>query len=255
MRSEIKRARTTGRMQCTVSSESGEPPRDPQERQSASPSAEGKRSPVPTQTQVEHSVCQALFSCGCEQFRPVGETPGGHSLCQESFFVCTVKKIGNLPGAGSIFVETVVDCDSGTAFAKVYSEKSAMNAVDILRSRAMPHFQRRGCPIDAVHTLRRAEYCGLSPVHPFEAYLSASHIRHFSLSHACPRCRERCQRFYRLLLKDFFVPALRRNFQFSLSSLQKELDAFVESHNALHPEEEQESRETSWPSANFSVHP
>ncbi len=236
-------------------SDSGEKPRDLQERQLPCASPGGKRSAKPDQAHVGKAIRRTIFSCGCEQFRQASESCEARSLCQESFFVCSVKKFGNLPGAGSIFVETVVDCASGAAFAKVYSEKSAMNAVDTLRSRAVPHFQRRGCAVEAVHTPGTAEYCGFSPIHPFEAFLSESHIQHFSLGDACPRCRQRCERFYRLLRKDFFVPALRRSFQLSLSSLQQELDAFIESRNALQALEEQESHENSGRPANFSVHP
>ena len=47
----------------------------------------------------------------------------GHSLFQELFFFCTIKNVGDVPGTGCIYVETVVDRDSGIAFAKVYSAK------------------------------------------------------------------------------------------------------------------------------------
>src|SRR5580658_8171996 len=62
------------------------------------------------------------------------DTPagGGHSLFEELFFFCRVQKVGDLPGAECIYVETVVDRDSGLAFAKIYPTKSAMNAVDLL---------------------------------------------------------------------------------------------------------------------------
>ena len=199
----------------------------------------------------------AEFSCGCNLFGHTPDAPDSRAraLCQKSFLVCTVKKFGDLPGASSIFVEAAIDCASGTVFAKVYPEKSAMNGVDLLRSRAVPYLERRGWSIASVHTLSTSEYCGLTPIHPYEAYLSASHIRHCPLGDACPRCRQLCYRFYQLLMKDFFVPALRRNFQLSLSGLQRDLDAFVESHNARPPDNEQESQDNSWPPANFSVHP
>ena len=74
----------------------------------------------------------------------VGFPCQAHSLFQELFFFCTIKKVGDVPGAGCIYVETVVDRDSGVAFAKVYSAKNAINAVDILASRVVPFFERRG---------------------------------------------------------------------------------------------------------------
>src|ERR1700686_5417104 len=62
----------------------------------------------------------------------------GHSLYQELFFFCTVKNVGDIPGAGCIYVETVVDRNSGNAFAKVYPSKNTINAVEILKAASFP---------------------------------------------------------------------------------------------------------------------
>jgi len=257
MRSDIRRARPSNERQFKGISRSGEKPRDAQEQRLPSAKPGEQRSAKLTATQFEHADRNARFSCGCVQIRQDADAPDvrQRAVCQKSFFVCTVKKFGNLPGAGSIYVETVIDCASGAAFAKVYSGKSAMNGVDILHSRVVPYFERRGLEVTAVHTLSTNEYCGLSPIHPFEAFLSASHIRHLSLDDACPRCRQLCDRFYHLLLKDFFAPALRKNFQLSLSGLQRDLDAFVESRNIHQTDQEHQSQDDFGPPTNFSVHP
>src|SRR5579863_1379282 len=45
-----------------------------------------------------------------EDIRNEVEAPQrGHSLFQEMFFFCTVKRVGDIPAAGCIHVETVVD--------------------------------------------------------------------------------------------------------------------------------------------------
>ena len=254
MRSETRRFDAA---QPMSNSHSSERRRDAQEQYLASVSAREAPSIDLTHTPPEHLNRRARFSCGCVRFSHDDDAPDGRAraLCQKSFLVCTVKKFGDLPGAGNIYVETAIDCASGTAFAKMYSEQSAMNGVDLLRSRAVPYFERRGWNISSVHTLSTSEYCGLSPFHPFEAFLDACHIRHFALGDACPRCRQLCYRFYQMLMKDFFAPALRRNFQLSLSGLQKDLDAFVESHNARRPDNDQKSQDYLGPLENFSVHP
>lgn len=155
----------------------------------------------------------------------------GHSLFQEMFFFCTIKKVADLPGSGCIFVETVVDRDSGISFAKIYSSKSAMNAVDILTSRALPFFERQGVAIKEIHTRQTTEYRGLPPVHAYEAFLAAKHIRHLPMEHFGQSCNYLCEEFYRRLLKNFFPVALRRKFPLSLRDLQKDLDTFVEAYN------------------------
>jgi hypothetical protein len=156
----------------------------------------------------------------------------GHSLFQELFFFCTVKNVGDLPGTGCIYVETVVDRDSGVAFAKVYSARNAMNAVDILESRVLPFFDRLGAAIKEIHTRKTSEYCGFIHAHPFESLLAVSHIKHLPMEQSGQPCNYLCERFYRLLLKEFFPTALRRKFYLTLDELQKDLDAFVKDYNS-----------------------
>jgi hypothetical protein len=177
----------------------------------------------------------------------------GRSLFQEVFFFCTVKNIGDVPGPGCIYVETVVDRDSGFAFAKVYSGKNAMNAVDILASRVVPFFKRRGFAIKEIHTRKTSEYCGLPPVHPFETYLATTRIEHLPTEQPGQPYNYLCESFYRFLLKEFFLPALRKKFQMSLDGLQKDLDTFVEAYNAMQMKRENQIKNAPHPPANFPV--
>jgi hypothetical protein len=155
----------------------------------------------------------------------------GRALFQEVFFFCTIKNLGDIPGTGSIYVETVVDRDTGMAFAKVYSAKHPINAVDILASRVLPCFERRGQTIEEIHTRKTSEYCGLLPVHAYENFLATSHVRHLPKNQPGHPDNHLCEEFYRFLLKEFFLPALRRKFQITLDSLQKDLDIFVQAYN------------------------
>jgi hypothetical protein len=177
----------------------------------------------------------------------------GHSLFQEVFFFCTIKNVGDVPGAGCIYVETVVDHDSGIAFAKVYSAKNALNAVDILESRVLPFFERQGLAIKEIHTRKTNEYCGLLPVHPFETFLATARIRHLPMDQPGHPRHYLCEQFYRFLLKEFFMPALRRKFQISLQGLQKDLDVFVDAYNAMQMKHENATKREPPSAANFPV--
>jgi hypothetical protein len=177
----------------------------------------------------------------------------GISLFQEVFFFCTIKNVGDVPGAGCIYVETVVDRDTGFAFAKVYSARTAMNAVDILSSRVIPFFDRQGLAIKEIHTRKTCEYCGLIPVHPFETFLSTSHILHLPTDEPGQPCNYLCEQFYRFLLKEFFQPALRKKFQLSLNDLQKDLDTFVDAYNAMQKKHGIETRNGLPSLTNFPV--
>jgi hypothetical protein len=176
-----------------------------------------------------------------------------HTLFQELFFFCTIKNVGDVPGMGCIYVETVVDRDSGIAFAKVYSGRNAMNAVDILASRVVPFFERKGVAIGSIHTRKTSEYCGFPPVHPFETFLATSHIQHLRIDKSAQSDKYLCEQFYCYLLKEFFPAALRRTFRLSLDELQKELDAFVEAYNTMQIKHKNGMKSKPHPSANFPV--
>lgn len=177
----------------------------------------------------------------------------GPSLFQEVFFFCTVKQLGDIPGAGCIYVETVVDRNSGIAFAKVYSAKNPMNAMDILASRVVPYYERQGVAIKEIHTRKTSEYCGLPLMHPFETFLATSHIQHLPIDLPGHPHNHLCEQFYRFLLKEFFLSALRKKFSISLNELQKDLDTFVGAYNALQTKPKNDLKSDLHPSANFPV--
>jgi hypothetical protein len=177
--------------------------------------------------------------CRAGQFDPgnneVAPYPG-QSLIQESFFVCTVKDIGDIPEAGNIYVQVVIDTNCQLAFAKVYSSENAMSAVDILKDRVLPFYKRNSVAIERVITRRTATYCGLSPIHPFETFLAVAHIEHQSVDPSLEMPSLICEQFHQDLLKEFFAPTLHKTFQVSLGKLQKELDHFLEYYNHERPD-------------------
>jgi hypothetical protein len=178
---------------------------------------------IPPERQSEHSTSNSQVAA---------EDSIG-SLFQDSFFFCTVKNTGDLPGTGNIFLEAVVDADTGVAFAKVYSARNLLNAVDILTSRVLPYYELQGMPIKVIHTRRSNHYCGSFPAHPFETFLVTSRIEHAVVRQRSDTGFYLCEDFYWLLLKEFLQPELRKKFHLSLEELQKDLDVFVEAYNEL----------------------
>lgn len=177
----------------------------------------------------------------------------GHALFQEPFFVCTVKQIGDVPGVGSIYLEIVVDRDTGVAFAKVYSAKAALNAVDILATRVLPFFDRQGLSVREIHTHSTSEYCGLFPRHAYETFLVTNNVKHLPMEPPCHSHNDLCEEFYLFLRKEFLGRALRRRFRLSLDELQKDLDAFVEAYNAVRMKQSKGSENAPHLSAKFPV--
>jgi hypothetical protein len=177
----------------------------------------------------------------------------GRTLIQDSFFFCDVKMIGDIPGGGSIYVEIVVDRESGTAFAKVYPTQKPINGVDILETRALPFFRHQGGYVQEVRTRTTSEYCGLTPRHPFETFLATQRIEHPALNDAGDPDYYACEELYWFLRKEFFQPALRKQFQLSLEELQRDLDAFVEHYNSSKHLREDAMQTNTRPSVNFPV--
>ncbi len=156
----------------------------------------------------------------------------GHSLFVESFFLCRIKNFGDDPGAGDIYVETAVDGHSRLAFAKVYSSRNAMNALDLFAARVIPWFKQYGVAIERVITPETHQYCGLAPVHPFETLLATSKIQHLKTGRFVHISSLQCEQFFHILQQEFLPAALRMRFHQSLELLQKDLDAFVENYNS-----------------------
>ena len=166
----------------------------------------------------------------------------GHSIFQESFFVCTIKGFADVPSIRDIYVETVVDANCGLAFAKVYPSRSPMNAVDILRERVFPFYERYAVTVWKITTRSTREYCGLAPVHPFETLLSASHVEHASIDSRWGTHHRPCGDFYHILCAEFFTPAIRNNSYMSFRKLQQDLDAFFEKYNHDRPYSDRSSK-------------
>jgi|SRR5579872_2707563 len=159
----------------------------------------------------------------------------GQSLSQESFLVCTIKGLADMPGIRDIYVETVVDAACGLAFAKVYPSRISMNGIDILLDRVFPFYKRYAVTIEKIITRSTREYCGLPPVHPFETLLSTSHVEHACIDARWGVRNQLCEDFYRILCAEFFTPAIRENNYMSFGKLQQDLDAFLEKYNHNRP--------------------
>jgi len=163
-------------------------------------------------------------------FQPELSDPG-HSLVQESFFVCSVKGFGDVAGLGDVYIEIVVDVTSGMAFARVCASPSPVNAVNFLRTGVLPFYQRHGERIERVLTRNSREFCGWMPTHPYELFLASSKIEHVLVGPGQDSPGVLCLQLYRILRRDFFAPELRKSFRHSFSTLQRDLDTFLASYN------------------------
>jgi hypothetical protein len=80
--------------------------------------------------------------------------------------------VGTIKGVGRIYQPTFIDTYSRVAMAKLYTEKTAITAADLLNDRVVPFFDERGIQLQRILTDRGTEYCGKPENHAYQLYLA-----------------------------------------------------------------------------------
>ena len=173
------------------------------------------------------------------QDEPLRAPYPGHSVYLQPFFVCSVKRVGETPRIGQIYLEVAVDGNCGLAFAKVYPAESPINAIDILEDCVVPFFKKHGVAIERAITPKRRSYCGLSFAHPFKFFLSCAGISHEVADTEDGIAPSPWGGLYKKLLNEVFTRELRESYDVSYIKLQQKLDTFVHAYNYDLPESSQ----------------
>lgn len=149
----------------------------------------------------------------------------GYLLCQDTYFVGTIK------GIGKIYMQSVVDAHCSLGFAKLYLSKVPMTAVDVLDDRVLPFFEEHSAEVEHILTDNGREYCGRELKHHFELFLAISQIEHRRTEVRSPQTNGFCERFHRTVKEEFFVTAFRQTLYESVAQLQKDLDRYLDFYN------------------------
>ena len=73
---------------------------------------------------------------------------------------------GSLKGVGRIYIQCVLDCFSRYAWARFYTSKLPVTAVQILNNDVLPFFEEHGARITTILSDNGREYCGRPDRHP-----------------------------------------------------------------------------------------
>ncbi len=155
-----------------------------------------------------------------ESFHP------GYLLGQDTFYVGWIK------GIGKIYQQTAIDTYSNIGFAKLYSEKTAVTAADLLNDRVLPFFDQYEIPLLRVLTDRGTEYCGRKENHPFQLFLYLNEIEHTKTKARHPQTNGITERFNQTILDEFYTVYFRKKLYKSLEEIQNDLDIFLENYNS-----------------------
>lgn len=153
----------------------------------------------------------------------------GYLGAQDTYYV------GNMKGVGRIYQQTFIDTYSRVAFAKLYTEKTAMVAAHALNASVIPWFENQQIPLLRILTDRGTEYCGKIEHHAFELYLAVENIDHSKTKARSPQTNGICERFHRTMKQEFYDIAFRKKIYNSVEELQIDVDEWLKKYNEFRP--------------------
>lgn len=149
----------------------------------------------------------------------------GYLGSQDTYYVGTIK------GVGRIYQQTYIDTYTKVAQAKLYLNKDALTAAEILNDRVLPLYEEQGVNLLRILTDRGTEFCGKNQSHPYQLYLTLEDIEHTRTKVKSPQTNGICERFHRTIQSEFYAIAFRRKIYRSLEELQHDLDEWIEWYN------------------------
>jgi transposase InsO family protein len=153
----------------------------------------------------------------------------GYLASQDTYYV------GTLKGVGRIYQQTFVDTYSRVAICKLYCEKTAITAADLLNDNVVPFFETQKIPLLRILTDRGTEYCGKVECHAYQLYLALEDIDHSKTKARHPQTNGICERFHRTVKSEFYDITFRKKLYGSLEELQIDLDHWLCKYNEHRP--------------------
>jgi transposase InsO family protein len=149
----------------------------------------------------------------------------GYLGSQDTYYV------GNMKGVGKIYQQTFVDTYTKVAQVKLYTDKSAITAADILNDKVLPFYAEHGLEMLRILTDRGTEYCGKPEHHAYQLYLGIENIDHTKTKVRSPQTNGICERFHRTMKQEFYDIAFRKKIYSSVEELQIEVDLWLNKYN------------------------
>ena len=162
-----------------------------------------------------------------ERHIKVGAT--GELVAVDTFFA------GTLKGVGKVYIQTVLDCFSRFVWARLYTSKMPVTAVQILNNHALPFFEEHAAKVQTILSDNGREYCGRPDKHPYELFLQLEEIEHRTTKVGRPQSNGFIERFHRTLLEEHLRIQRRTTWYETVAEMQKDLDAYLETYNRQRP--------------------
>ncbi len=148
---------------------------------------------------------------------------------QDTYLVGTVK------GIGRIYQQTFIDTYSRVGIVKLYTDKSAISAADLLNDRVIPFFEKEKIKLHRILTDRGTEYCGKPQDHAYQLYLGIEDIDHSKTKVRHPQTNGICERFHRTMQDECYNILFRKKLYSKLEELQTDVDEWIRKYNHERP--------------------
>jgi len=153
----------------------------------------------------------------------------GELVAVDTFFA------GTLKGVGKVYIQTVLDCFSRFVWARLYTSKMPVTAVQILNNHALPFFEEHAVKVQTILSDNGREYCGRPDKHPYELFLQLEEIEHRTTKVGRPQSNGFIERFHRTLPEEHPRTKGRTTWYETLEDMQKDLAGCLETYNPRPP--------------------
>lgn len=135
--------------------------------------------------------------------------------------------IGYIKGIGKIYQQTGLDTHSNVGFAKVYPDRTALTADDLLNDKVLPFFDDRGIRVLRILSDNGSEYCGRRDEHAYQLFLQLNEIEHTRIKVRHPQTNGAVERLNQTIQEEFYKVAFRKKLYRSSEEIQQDLDEFM----------------------------
>lgn len=143
--------------------------------------------------------------------------------------------VGHIKGVGKIYQQTFIDTYSRVAFAKVYTEKNALVAADMLNDQVLPLYDEQVVPLLRILTDRGSEYSAKKETHAYQLYLELEDIEHTRTKAYSPQTNGISERFHKTMKNECYDVMFRRKIYLSLEEIQQDIDKSLVFYNRERP--------------------
>lgn len=139
--------------------------------------------------------------------------------------------VGYIKGVGKLYQQTAIDTHSNVGFAKLYSDKTALAASDLLNDRVLPFFDEHWMKVLRMLTDNGREYCGRIENHAYQLFLHLNEIEHTRIRVRHPQTNGAAERLNQTIQEEFYKVAFRKKLYRSIEEIQTDLDEFMTWYN------------------------